>query len=153
MLVGSEERLALSGTPEKLAGQPAAHLIRTLLNGLIQATTWSEILYNPYVYSPAYRNIIQARTILQKTLASLPVEMDSFYPLDGLSQAIFERVGELFSIDYLPRRPYTYYRKSPAEIKKELADWKQKLHEHWLKTEKNWIRGGAHYLGVLSGAG
>jgi hypothetical protein len=84
-------------------------------------------------------------------LACLP-HTSGFIALDDLDQAIFQRIGEHFSLNYPPHQPY-YYNKTPDEIRQEEAKRLAKLRADWQSREKPWFQKALstwlYYLGIV----
>ena len=53
--------------------------------------------------------------------------------------AIFERIGEYFSLNYPPSRPYDFH-ETPEQIRQSENQWRAKLRADWSKAEKPWMR-------------
>jgi hypothetical protein len=91
------------------------------------------------------------RSALLLALAALP-DARSWYGIDELSDAIFARMGEYFSIGYR-HDFYRPYNKSPEEIKAAVDRWQAEQHAAWRKQEQNWIRGAIvgplYHLGLV----
>ncbi len=142
--------LGLSVPIEQFAKRSYGAQIGTLLQGFVESRAWSE-WQTPSWYD---REDLRAwgRLALILALASLPPMPDSFFAVDDLDQALFDRIGEHFSLSYPPQRPY-FFNKTPAEVQHEEMTWRTKLRTDWLKRERRWIASALaswlYYLGIV----
>jgi hypothetical protein len=94
----------------------------------------------------------QARIALAVALAALPAKQAAFLPIGELDQALFERLGEHFSLSYLTQPPYPY-QKTPEQIKREQEAWRVKLRQDWLTRERQWLQAALtswlYFLGIV----
>ena len=128
--------LALSEPIDHFARRSYAEQIRTLLHGFVAVRAWSEWPMPSWYDREDYR--VWGRFALILALAALPDTPDGFFAVDDLDQALFERIGEHFSLSYPPHRPY-FFNKTPDEIRHEEAAWRAKLRADWLKRERLWL--------------
>jgi hypothetical protein len=135
MLLLQGNQLVLKEPVTAFAGRTYAEQVRTLLKGLLRTMEWKEIAtqrwYNDDRYYP------QGRLALILALMSIP-EAEDFIRIDDLDQALFERIGEHFSLTSTPGRPFTLSRDLQT-IQKAAAEWRAKLRKDWLKQERPWI--------------
>jgi hypothetical protein len=94
-----------------------------------------------------------ARGMLLQGLASLPAPSDAWFWFEAFSDALFERAGERFSLNHIPRFYSPYRSESPAEVRKERAGWREGLRQRWRSLEGPWIadalRGPLYELGLV----
>jgi hypothetical protein len=128
--------------------------LSALLHGFLRAGEWSEWSdrQQPSWYGEGERRA-RGRLALTVALAALPVDHDAFYSVDDLDQALFDRIGEHFSLGYLaPTRPYLY-NKSPEEVRRIEQEWRAKLRAEWLARERQWLGRALstwlYYLGLV----
>jgi hypothetical protein len=69
-------------------------------------------------------------------LQSLPKDVPGFISTDNFERALFDCIGEYFSLGYVPRRPTYFHGKSEAQKKQEIDAWQTKLRENWLIQER-----------------
>ena len=119
------------------ATRPYADQVRPILGGMVRAGDWDERGANRD-YSLRSRSLSEARQALLMGLAALPTEAAGFFAVDDLDLCLYERIGEHFSLGYRGYPPYSY-NKTPEQQKQELAAWRQKLREEWLKRERLWL--------------
>jgi len=91
------------------------------------------------------------RAALLLALAALP-EAAAWYRIADLSAGIFGRIGEHYSLTYLPQF-YPMYRATPAQVEQKRQEWQQQLLKSWQRTEMPWIcsavTGPLVYLGLV----
>ncbi len=151
LLVRQGDRLALAHAPEDFAMRPYPEQAALLLDGFVRTKQWNEQWKEKWrSYHDSYYS--HARLALRLALTALPAEGAAWYALSDLDKALFERIGEHFSLDYLPSRPFAY-QKSPEQIRKEEAEWRARLRIDWLKRERRWIEQAMtswlYYLGIV----
>ena len=129
--------LVLAEPISAFATRPYADQVRPILGGMVRAGDWDERGQN-LDYSQRSRSLPEARQALLMGLAALPTEAAGFFAVDDLDQCLYERIGEHFSLGYRGYPPYSY-NKTPEQQKQELAAWRQKLREEWLKRERLWL--------------
>jgi hypothetical protein len=137
LLDQSNDRLILKEPTDHFASRPYHEQVAILLNGLIRTGEWKEIPQDRW-YSSDGKYFAQGRLALMMLLASLPPDSEAFYAVDELDQALFSRIGEHFSLNYPPQRPFTYS-KSPEEVVQIENEWRLKLRTDWLKRERKWL--------------
>lgn len=152
--VRNDAFLALTTTPERFAQLPYGEQVRGLLYGFTHATEWSEwagfhqISYNA-------RNLSLARLSLVMLLAALPDGGETFFSINALDAAMFERIGEYFDLrGYAAPQPLWVYGKSPEEERQIVEEWRQKLRDRWLTQETLWLKSALttwlYYLGIVA---
>jgi len=123
------------GSLDELAAKSYADQVRPILYGFAGATEWSESVA---VYSYSTRRLPLFRWALLVALAALSIEGNPFYRIHDLGWALFERIGEAFSLGYLPYPPYQG-NKSAQEFRQEQAVWRGKLRQGWKAQEQEWM--------------
>lgn len=90
---------------------------------------------------------------MTQCLKSLPMPGTGFFTIDDFDQAIYARVGEHFSLDYAPSRPYVPFKASAQEQKTIHEEWRHKLRTKWLASERVWLEqaltGWLYFLGLV----
>ena len=87
---------------------------------------------------PGYFNkFIGLRAALLLALAGLP-DATAWYRMADLSAGIYSRIGEHFSLTYLPQF-YPMYRATPEQVAQKRQEWQQQLLKSWQRTELPWI--------------
>ncbi|HEY5864879.1 MAG TPA: helicase-associated domain-containing protein [Candidatus Tectomicrobia bacterium] len=84
-----------------------------------------------------FNKFIGLRAALLLALAALP-DAAAWYRLTDLSMGIYSRLGEHFSLGYLPHF-YPLYRVTPAQIDQKRQEWQQQLLKSWQRTEQPWM--------------
>ena len=146
--------LALTTTPERFAQMSYDEQVRGLLYGFTHATEWIEWDAD-YWTSYNSRNLSLARLALLMVLTGVPDAGDAFFSIDALDTALFERIGEYFSLrsSVNPSPPYMY-NKTPSEQQQMMQEWRHKLREAWLAYETRWLKAALttwlYYLGIVA---
>ena len=83
------------------AARPYVEQAGLLFNGFAQASEWDERGSQVGYFDLAH--LIQARNALVIALTALPAQGAGFFAVDDLDRALFERIGEHFSLSYLRR--------------------------------------------------
>jgi hypothetical protein len=83
-----------------------------------------------------FNKLIGLRAALLLALATLP-DATAWYRMTDLSTGIYSRLGEHFSLGYLPHF-YPLYRATPAQIDQKRQEWQQQLFRSWQRTEQPW---------------
>ena len=144
--------LRLTAPLHDIAALDYDELIAGVLDGFLDTGGWRESgkadgydFYNKYFQ--------QGRFVLTQGLKSLPTQVTGFFTIDDFDQAIYARVGEHFSLDYAPSRPYVPYNASPQEQKNIYEEWRHKLRTKWLASERVWLEqaltGWLYFLGLV----
>lgn len=136
LLSVQSEVLGLSAPVDQFAKRSYAEQVDTVLYGFLVAHGWRELPGSSW-YDSDTRSMA-ARLALTLVLASVSPTSDDFVAIDALDQALFDRIGEHFSLRYVPYRPYPY-NKTSAEIHREEAEWRTKLRTSWLGLERSWL--------------
>lgn len=91
------------------------------------------------------------RAILATALGALP-DPDGWYDFGQFEQALFDRVGERWSLSYLPPF-YEQYGGTPAQKAARRADWQKRLRNGWAQSEAPYLRhalaGPLYHLGLV----
>lgn len=146
----TDDSLVVRGPIDQLTRGSYAEQIGQVLRGFIRARAWPEYGNSWWGGSTGiYR--VQGRLALVVALAALP-NTDDFFAVDDLERALFERVGEHFSLFSSTAQPY-FFNKAPDEIERELKAWRARLREDWLQRERPWIDAALttwlYFLGVV----
>ncbi len=151
LLTRQEDRLALSESPALFAHRSYPEQAALLLHGFVRTSHWNEQWKERWQsYHVNYYSDL--RLALKLALTALPVEAGAWYKTADLDKALFDRIGDHFSLDYLPSKPY-FFNKTSEEIRKEEAEWRAKLRISWLKRERKWLEQAliswVYFLGVV----
>ena len=151
LLSSKDSALVVNVSLDTFATRPYADQVGALWHGFVSAREWREIEL-PGWYDAKGGYLVQGRWALSVALAALPVDGDGFCAMDDLSQALFERIGEYFSLDYPPSRPY-HFNETPVQIRQSEDKWRAKLRADWSKEETPWLRQALatwlYYLGLV----
>ncbi len=146
--------LTLTTTPENFARLSYKEQVQSLLYGFTHATEWTE-WGGERRMGYTSNNLSVARTALLILLTALPEAGESFFSIEALDAAFFERVGEYFSLsNYSSPQPPYWYGKTPAEQERVMQEWRQKLRAQWLTHETPWLKAALttwlYYLGIVA---
>lgn len=128
--------LTLAMPVHVFAAQPYAEQVRPIFNGFREAGEWNEGGFEAGY--DAISPLLQARQALAAALSALPNQGVNFFAVDDFDRALFERIGEHFSLDYLSPAPNTYG-KTPAEAQQQRRAWQTRARKAWLGRERPWI--------------
>lgn len=144
--------LVLKESLDQFATRPYAQQVGPLLKGFVQAREWSERGQPSWNWEYRGNYYVQGRLALTLALAALPTSTDGFFAIDNLDQALFDRIGEHFSLEYPPSRPY-HSNKTSEQAREGDTKWRAKLRIDWLADESLWIREALstwlYYLGLV----
>jgi len=91
------------------------------------------------------------RAALLTALAALP-DPTAWYRIHDLSDGIYGRIGERFSLSYL-HSFHQPFQANKTKIDEERRKWQQSLYEQWSKTEHPWLTralsGPLYHLGLV----
>jgi hypothetical protein len=150
ILKGDAALLNLAAPVNAFAAQSYAEQTRQVFHGFVQANEWDERGQQAGYFETA--RLIQARQALIIALTALPGQGASFFTVDELERALYERIGEHFSLSYLSGPPYSYG-KTAEQARQELLAWQAKLRQNWLGSERVWLEHAlatwCHFLGVV----
>lgn len=150
ILKGDENLLNLGAPVSAFAAQSYAEQVRQVFNGFVQANQWDERGSQVGYFETA--RLIQGRQALAIALAALPGQGASFFAVDDLERALFERIGQYFSLSYLPGPPYSYGM-TAEQARQELLAWQTKLRQNWLDHERVWLDHAlttwCYFLGIV----
>ena len=142
--------LTLAAPVSAFAARPYAEQAGLLFNGFAQASEWDE--RGSQVGYFDLTRLIQARNALVIALTALPTQGAGFFAVDDLDRALFERIGEHFSLGYLRPQPYGYG-KTPEQVRQELIAWQTEVRQDWLGRERPWLDRAlttwCYYLGLV----
>ena len=142
--------LTLAAPVSAFAARPYVEQAGLLFNGFAQASEWDERMSQVGYFNLAH--LIQARNALVIALTALPMQGAGFFAVDDLDRALFERIGEHFSLSYLRDQPYGYG-KTPEQVRQELIAWQVELRQAWLGRERLWLDRAlttwCYYLGLV----
>jgi hypothetical protein len=142
--------LTLAAPVSAFAALPYAEQAGLLFNGFAQASEWDERGTQIGYFDLA--RLVQARNALVIALTALPTQGAGFFAVDDLDRALFERIGEHFSLAYLRPQPYGYG-KTPEQVRQELLAWQTQMRQDWLSRERPWLDRAlttwCYYLGLV----
>ena len=142
--------LTLAAPVSAFAARPYVEQTRLLFIGFAQAGEWDE--RGPQLSYLGGSHLIQARQALVVALTALPGQGNGFFTVDDLDRALFERIGEHFSLSYLRHQPYNYG-KPPEQVRQDLLVWQAQVREDWLARERPWLNCAlttwCYYLGLV----
>jgi hypothetical protein len=144
------QRLVLKDPVEQFASRSYAEQIRQLLWGFIEMRDWLEAQFSPWPYP---ENYTRGRLALTLALTSLPVNAEDFFAIDDLDEALYNRVGDHFSLSSRASYRPSYFNKTPEEKRQAEAERLAKLRQDWLKCERQWLEKALstwlYYLGLV----
>jgi Helicase conserved C-terminal domain len=144
-------RLVADGAVEQFSERAYVEQIGDLLRGFLHLHEWREQEDDSWYYASGSRQpaIRLALTIM---LMALPHDTPAFFAIDDLDAALFDRIGEYFSLSFQIHPPY-FYQKTPEEMQREQQAWLKKLRSDWRKIERPWIDAALttwlYYIGVV----
>ncbi len=142
--------LTLAAPVSAFAAHSYAEQVRQVFNGFVQANEWDERGQHTGYFETA--RLIQARQALAIALIALPGQGARFFAVDELDRALFERIGEHFSLSHISGPPHSYG-KTAEQARQELLAWQAKLRQDWLGSERVWLDSAlatwCYYLGVV----
>ena len=142
--------LTLAAPVSAFAARPYVEQAGLLFNGFAQASEWDERGAQVGYFDLAH--LAQARNALIIALVALPSQGAGFFAVDDLERALFERIGEHFSLHYLPPQPYSYG-KTPQQVREDLIGWQNQVRQDWLKHDRPWLDRAlttwCYYLGLV----
>ena len=145
-----QRRLVLKHSVDKFASLSYREQIAQLLWGMLQVHQWQEGQFNSWISPKNYAN---GRLALTLVLKSIPVDTESFWAIDELDQAMYDRVGRDFSLGNGSRFRPMYYGKTPEEQERLEAERFTKQRQEWLKCERQWLEKALttwlYYLGII----
>jgi hypothetical protein len=111
------------------------------IKGYRSLTRWTEYvpqgMYLEEEESSSFDKFTSMRAALLMALAALP-DATAWYRLSDLSEGIYDRIGEHFSLRYLSRFSPAYGTK-PDQVEEQRAVWQSELHKKWREAEQLWI--------------
>jgi hypothetical protein len=144
--------LTLRESPEQFASRSYSEQVRCLLDGFSRSEMWSEIALTP-TYARFQNPSYKGRQALLIGLQNLPLDSGGFFSIDDFEASLFDRIGEHFSLGYLPNRPYAFRDQTAAQKKQELTEWRTKLRQNWLSQERPWmiaaLKTWVYFLGIV----
>lgn len=150
VLKANDGLLRLAAPVSAFAAQSYVEQTRQIFYGFVSVSQWDERGQPTGYYETA--RLIQARQALVIALAALPRQGANFFAVDDLDRALFERIGEHFSLSYPPSPPYSYG-KTAEEARQELLAWRTKLRQDWLGRERVWLDHAlttwCYFLGIV----
>jgi hypothetical protein len=142
--------LTLAAPVSAFAARPYVEQAGLLFNGFAQASEWDERGSQVGYFDLA--RLVQARNALVIALTALPTQGAGFFAVDDLDRALFERIGEYFSLHYLQPQPYSYG-KTPQQVREDLIGWQNQVRQDWLKHDRPWLDRAlptwCYYLGLV----
>lgn len=151
VLVPVDQVLRVSPKAQEFLSLPLTKQVRMLFHAVLYEVDWKEQgekSRNFYI-----ENYIQARTSFYYLLRSLPKDRLVHYSFDALDQALFERIGEVFSLVGFIYRPYIEANTEKREDLKFIR-WLAERRQNWITTEKLWLESvvssWVYFLGMVS---
>jgi len=146
-------QLDIKESPARFARRPFGEQVRLLLEGFLRTPIWWEVPPNDTYLDRDGNGRRQGRLALTQTLSALPLKADAFFSIKDFEQALYNRIGEDFALDYPPHRPYFLRSTTPEQQEQELSAWKEKVRAEWLKQEYPWLMGAfttwLYFLGLV----
>jgi hypothetical protein len=126
------------------------------VKGYRSLTDWIEHLpkgmYLNAESTSAFDKFISLRVALLMALAALP-DATAWYRLGDLSDGIYDRIGQHFSLGYR-RSFYPAYGTKPDQVEELRAAWENELRKSWREAEQPWITqavtGPLFHLGLVA---
>ena len=126
------------------------------IKGYRSLAQWTEYIpkgmYLDAEGSSSFDKFTSMRAALLMALAALP-DATAWYRLIDLSEGIYDRIGEHFSLGYLSRF-YPAYGTTPDQVEEKRAAWQSELHKKWREAEQPWIThamtGPLFHLGMVA---
>lgn len=145
-------RLVADGAVEQFVDRSYVEQISGLLRGFLHLHEWREQDQDDSWYYASGGGQSAIRLALTIMLMALPQDASGFFAVDDLDAALFERIGEHFSLSFQVHPPY-FFQKTPAEMQRELELWRKRLRSDWLKIERPWIDAALttwlYYIGIV----
>ncbi len=145
--------LVVVESSDHFARRPFGEQVRLVMEGLIRSPTWWEVPLKHAYFDSDGKGRRQARLALTLALSALPLDPGAFFSFDDFDQALYQRIGEDFALDYPPHRPYFFRSTTPEQQRQELAAWQEKTRQKWLKQEYLWLVGAfttwLYFLGLV----
>jgi hypothetical protein len=142
--------LTISPLAREFGSLPIYKQVRLLLLGLFENDAWHEFTPKFGYYSNVFD---QARIALFTLLRCLPPTPGAYFRVADLDNALFQRIGEFFSLRGILPRFYNFDR-NPATSKIQLDQWLGDRRADWLKSESVWIESALttwlYFLGIVS---
>ena len=135
----SQHNQALVGaaTLEQIGAWPATQVLRKLAFSVPLLKDWAEHQPSSWQYW-FQNNAPKGRLAVLTALRCLPDRL-GWFRFEDFERALFERIGESFSMDGTPSRPY-FFSKSAAEQRAELQNWRHKIRANWEKYDVPWLQ-------------
>ncbi|MBM4258628.1 MAG: hypothetical protein FJ147_22350 [Deltaproteobacteria bacterium] len=148
--------LEVSPQANALFEKPYSAQATAWVNGYRSLTHWTEYTPSALYFEDddpsAHRKFTVMRSALLMALAALP-DATAWYRLSDISDAIYERIGEYFSLLYF-QGFYPAYGRKVADEAKQRAEWRKKNRERWQLAEQTWILhamvGPLYHLGLVA---
>ncbi|MEI7846619.1 MAG: helicase-associated domain-containing protein [Chloroflexota bacterium] len=135
----TDGQLTLAESPTRFAQRPPVEQVRLLMEGLIHAKNWWEISNTKTYWDSSGAARLQGRLALTLALSALPLNPDGFYSLQKFELALFQRIGNDFSLGNIASYPSFYRKETPAEQDRQITEWQATIRSQWLKQEVPWL--------------
>ena len=134
-------QLALAVSISQFAARPFGEQIRMVMEGVIRTKAWWETppAASQFYMDPYGNGRQQGRMAMALAISALPLNSAALFSVKDFEQALYQRIGEDFALDYPPQRPYFRSRSTREEQKQELTVWQETTRAKWLKQEYPWI--------------
>jgi hypothetical protein len=151
LLRREDGRLVADGAVEQFADRTYVEQISGLLRGFLHLHEWREQQVDSWYYASGGRQSA-LRLALTIMLMALPQDTSGFFAIDDLDAALFDRIGEHFSLSFQIHPPY-FFQKTPEEVQREQQAWRKRLRTDWLKIERPWLDAALttwlYYIGIV----
>lgn len=137
----SDDQLILKESPDQFANRPFGEQIRLLLDGFLRTRTWWEVPSTHTYFDNDGKGRSQGRMALTMALTALPLDPEAVYSFLDFENALYNRIGEDFALDYPPRLPFLFRRDDAEKHEQELLRWQEKTRAAWLAQEYPWLLG------------
>jgi hypothetical protein len=138
LVLQDDNHLIVSESSASFAERPYGEQVRLLLEGFIRAPSWSETPQRAF-FDPDGGRVRRGRLALTMALSALPLDTAALFSFEAFDQALFERIGEDFSLSYVPQRPFSLRSHTAAEQAQEMAAWRARLRANWQQEEGPWL--------------
>ncbi len=133
--------LVLTESVAEFSQRPLAAQLWPIVRGFVHAVGWYE-----YAVSSSYQHdwyasqYIAGRMALLFALMALPVDHDDFVALADFDAALYERIGEHFTLGYAHARPYTFNIRDAGQKEQLERQWHEKRRATWRDHTWPWFR-------------
>ena len=136
------------------ASRLRAEQVRPVVHGFANAEGWTESGWCGKDWNSwRHGGYPPGRHALITGLRALRAGQPGFFTIDRFDEALFERIGEQFSLNsHMPPPPYVYG-VSGDELRRKQEEWRRTLRNEWLGRERKWIESALstwlYWLGLV----